>query len=148
MTIDSLAMVARGPTAITQVGQTISELTGFGLARSSPWERFSPGFSRRMSWALQQRVEDARERTYKPPGALAVFTDVLARRLHGDEEPGVATPHLERDVTQFCTYSVERSCLWSRVHRCEGHVQGQRQCARGQSRFAALKSDQIVSCGS
>lgn len=73
-----LGVVARGPTAIAQIGQVFNEATGLKLARSSFWARFNPGFSRLMSWALQQMLEDARQRTYTPPGVLSKFKDVLA----------------------------------------------------------------------
>jgi putative transposase len=73
-----LGLVMRGPTAIAQLGQTFSRMTGTRLARSSFWYRFNPGMATLVQGVLDRVVLDARQVSVRPPGVLSVFKDVLA----------------------------------------------------------------------
>lgn len=73
-----LGISVRGPTAIAQLGHLLSEVSGVRFARSSIWDRFTPGFGRLVRHVLDQEVSRSRARCEPPPGVLSGFRDVIA----------------------------------------------------------------------
>lgn len=73
-----LGLVARGSMSISQLGQLYSEVSGKRLARSSFWARINPRFAKLVGWLLDEVVAISRAPSYRPPGVLSGFRDVLA----------------------------------------------------------------------